>query len=195
MTNEPAALILMYFILPLWLLAGMADWLCHRASHIATTTGAKESLIHILMFAEVGLPLLAALFLKIDALIFAAMIVGFLLHEATTLWDLRYASTARTITPIEQQVHSFLEMIPLTAIICVAVLHWGQFLSLFGAGTEHARFILEWKPEPLPTLYIGSLLGCILLFELLPYFEELLRGLRANDGALIPPKARGAARR
>lgn len=42
-----------------WLVAGFADWLCHRASHIESTTGAKESLIHLLMFAEVGVPLLA----------------------------------------------------------------------------------------------------------------------------------------
>jgi hypothetical protein len=35
--------ILMYFILPLWLVAGFADYLCHRASNIATTSGAKES--------------------------------------------------------------------------------------------------------------------------------------------------------
>ena len=27
--------LLLYFILPLWLLAGFADYLCHRASRIA----------------------------------------------------------------------------------------------------------------------------------------------------------------
>ena len=46
---------LMYVILPLWLLVGIADWLCHRASHIETTSGAKESLIHLLMLGEVGI--------------------------------------------------------------------------------------------------------------------------------------------
>ena len=34
MLNDPVVLILMYFILPLWLAAGFADWLCHRASHV-----------------------------------------------------------------------------------------------------------------------------------------------------------------
>ena len=82
MLSDPTVLILMYFILPVWLLAGFADWLCHRASHIETTTGAKESLIHLLMFAEVGVPLLAAMFLEINALIIAAMIVTFLIHDA-----------------------------------------------------------------------------------------------------------------
>src|SRR5690349_23947212 len=34
--------VLMYFVLPLWLVAGFADYLCHRAAHIETTSGAKE---------------------------------------------------------------------------------------------------------------------------------------------------------
>ena len=54
MLSVPTALILMYFTLLIWLIAGFADWLCHRASHIETTTGAEESLIHPLMFAEVS---------------------------------------------------------------------------------------------------------------------------------------------
>jgi hypothetical protein len=73
----------MYFILPISLLAGFADWLCHRASHIETTTGAKESLILLLMFAKLGGPLLAATFLEVNALIIAAMIMTFFIHEAT----------------------------------------------------------------------------------------------------------------
>ncbi|WP_318011249.1 MULTISPECIES: hypothetical protein [unclassified Mesorhizobium] len=38
--------------------------------------------------------------------------------------------------------------------------------------------------------YIACVMAVILLFELLPYLEELVRGLRANAGRLIPSKAR-----
>ncbi|WP_318012593.1 MULTISPECIES: hypothetical protein [unclassified Mesorhizobium] len=127
-------LILMYFLLPVWLAAGFADWLCHRASHIESTTGAKESLIHLLMFAEVGIPLLAAMFLDVNALIILIMIVTFFVHEATAMWDVSYATTARTVTPIEQHVHSFLEMIPLMGLVSVISLHWGQFLAFPSTG-------------------------------------------------------------
>ncbi|MBZ9984601.1 MULTISPECIES: diguanylate cyclase [unclassified Mesorhizobium] len=190
MLSDPTVLILMYFLLPVWLAAGFADWLCHRASHIESTTGAKESLIHLLMFAEVGIPLLAAMFLDVNALIILVMIVTFFVHEATAMWDVSYATTARTVTPIEQHVHSFLEMIPLMGLVSVISLHWGQFLALFGAGTETARFELVWKSEQLPVTYIACVMGVILIFELLPYLEELVRGLRANAGKLIPSKAR-----
>jgi hypothetical protein len=180
----------MYFILPLWLVAGCADWLCHRASHIERTTGAKESLLHLLMFAELGLPLLAAIFLQINAGIIAIMIVAFFIHEATALWDVSYAVTARDVTPIEQHVHSFLEMIPLMAILFVVSRHWDQFLALFGFGSEAARFGLTWKDPPLPATYVFSIMAVIFLFELIPYIEEFFRGLRANHGALVPPRAR-----
>ncbi|TPL45566.1 diguanylate cyclase [Mesorhizobium sp. B2-4-4] len=190
MLSDPTVLILMYFLLPVWLAAGFADWLCHRASHIESTTGAKESLIHLLMFAEVGIPLLAAMFLDVNALIILIMIVTFFVHEATAMWDVSYATTARTVTPIEQHVHSFLEMIPLMGLVSVISLHWGQFLALFGAGTETARFELVWKSEQLPVTYIACVMAVILIFELLPYLEELVRGLRANAGKLIPSKAR-----
>lgn len=190
MLNDPVVLILMYFILPVWLLAGFADWLCHRATHIETTSGAKESLLHLLMFAELGLPLLAAIFLEINAGIIAIMIAAFFLHEATSLWDVSYAITKRHVPPIEQHVHSFLDVIPLMAILFVITLHWGQFQALFGFGPEIARFDLAWKDEPLPTGYILSIMALIVLFELIPYIEEFFRGLRANHGSLVPPKAR-----
>ena len=190
MLNDPSVLILMYFILPVWLLAGCADWLCHRASHIETTTGAKESMLHLLMFAEIGVPLLAAIFLQINASIIALMIAAFFVHEATALWDVSYAVTARNVTPIEQHIHSFLEMIPLMAILFIVSLHWGQFQALFGFGSETARFDLNWKEEPLPATYVISIMMVILTFELIPYIEEFFRGLRANRGALVPPKAR-----
>ena len=180
MTEDIVRSMLMYFILPLWLAAGFADWLCHRASNIATTSGPKESLLHLLQFAEMGIPILAALFLEINALIIAIMIVCLVLHEATAIWDVRYASATREVTPTEQHVHTFLEMLPLMGLLMIIVLHWRQFLALFGASTEPARWDLVWKQEPLPVVYIAAVLLAVLVFELLPYVEELIRGLRAS---------------
>ena len=172
--------VLMYFILPLWLAAGFADYLCHRAAHIEVTSGYKESLLHLLQFAEVGMPILAALFLEINALVILVMIACFVLHELTAFWDVSYASRTRTVTPIEQHVHSFLEMLPLMALLMIVVLHWPQFLALFGLGNDPARFTLSLKQPPLPWLYTAAVLALVLLFDLLPYLEELARGLRAH---------------
>ncbi len=91
MSAPLAEQLLMYFLLPLWIAVGFADWLCHRRTDIEHTAGTKESFIHLLMFAEVGLPLLAVPFLEVNALIIGLMLVAFLIHEATALWDVSYA--------------------------------------------------------------------------------------------------------
>src|SRR3954464_12208774 len=139
---EVVKFMLMDFVLPLWFLAGLADYLCHRATDIEHTSGAKESVLHLLLFAEMGLPVLAAIFLEINALIIAVMIVCFLLHEATSFWDVSYAAKLRNITPLEQHVHSVLEMLPLIGLLLIVVTHSGQFLALFGLGNEPASFTL-----------------------------------------------------
>ena len=180
MIADPTQTLLLYFIMPVWFIAGFADYLCHRAADIAHTTGPRESLLHLLMFGEIAIPLLMCLFLEINALVFAVMIAAFIAHEATALWDVSYAIDKRYVSPVEQHVHSFLEMIPLMAGSFIAVLHWPQFIALFGFGSEAPRFAIEWKSEPLPVVYIFAVLGAALLLELLPYLEELWRGLRAT---------------
>jgi hypothetical protein len=75
-------------------------------------------------------------------------------------------------------VHSFLEMLPLMGLLIVVILHWQQFLALFGFGREAAEFAVRLKDPPLPWLYVTIILSFVMLFEVLPYLEELVRGLR-----------------
>lgn len=187
---EVTRIFLLYVLLPLWLLSGLADWLCHRAAAIATTSGAKESLIHLLMLAEMGVAALAGLFLEINAIVLAIMLVAFLLHEATSMWDVSYAISRRTVTPFEQHVHSFLEMLPLMALVLLGCLHWPQALAPFGLGAEVADWQLRLKRQPLPTAYLVTVLVLIALVEILPYLEEFHRGRRAGCGRLAPPMGR-----
>ncbi|WP_144639463.1 diguanylate cyclase [Bordetella genomosp. 13] len=172
--------ILLYFIVPLWLLAGVADWFCHRATDIARTAGPAESVLHLLQFTEIGVALLACLLLEINALVFAVMLTCFVLHEATALLDVWYAGKRRYIGAFEQHVHSFLELLPLTAGILVALLHWEAFLSLFGLSDMPADWRIMAKRDPVPLAYVIALLAAATLLEGLPYLEELWRGLRAR---------------
>jgi hypothetical protein len=179
---------LMYFVLPIWLAAGFADWMCHRASRIEITSGPKESLIHLLMFVEVAIPITAAMSFEINSLVILVMIVFWAVHEATAVWEVSYAADKREVTPIEQYVHSYLGVLPLMSLLLVVVLNWSQFLALFGLGSEAPRFAIVEKNPPLPWSYVSAILATVLLFEVLPYMEELIRGLRANHGRLVPPR-------
>lgn len=181
---QATRVLLLYFVVPLWLAAGVADWLCHRRTNIQDTSGPKESLIHLLMLAEMGVPVLAALLLEITAAVLVLMAAAFILHEATALWDVRYAAARREVTPIEQHVHSFLEIVPLMALAFIAVLHWPQVLAVLGLGPEPADWGLRPKRDPLPMRYVVGVLAAVTLLEALPYGEELWRCLCARRGRL-----------
>lgn len=172
--------VLMYFILPLWLMAGFADWLCHRASHIAETSGWKESVIHLVMFVEMAIPVTAAMQFEINALVLWIMLICFLAHEVTAIWDVTFAHDKREITPIEQHVHSYLGVLPFMSLTLVVILNWNQFLSMWGLGPEPARYTLASKVPPLPWSYVLPVLAAVLVLEIIPYVEELIRGLRAK---------------
>jgi hypothetical protein len=178
--------LLIYGIPPIWIAAGFADWLCHRAAKIETNAGAKESLLHLLMLAELGVPTLACLFLEITPQVIALSLASFLVHQATALWDLEYATEHREIAPIEQQVHSFLELNPLMAIAFIAALRWPEVVSSMGADGRGADFGFKLRKRPLPARYVVSVLSAVGLFNGLPYLEELWR-TSARFGATERP--------
>jgi hypothetical protein len=65
---------------------------------------------------------------------------------------------------------------PLTALTCGA------------SSFEPARFTITLRSGPPSWTYVTVMMGLVLLFEVLPYVEELLRGLRAKRGSLVPPQ-------
>src|SRR5438105_3082754 len=59
---------LLYFLMPLWMGAGLLDWYHHRRTKIEETAGTHESLIHTLMMGEIGFPIMVGLFIDVNAL-------------------------------------------------------------------------------------------------------------------------------
>jgi hypothetical protein len=173
---EGARSLLIFFVLPVWMLAGFADYFCHRATSIETTSGAAESILHLTQFTLMGIPITAALFLDTNAGYFLFALVFLILHHAVAAVDLVYANPKRRIAPREQMVHSFLEIMPITAFILLAVLKWPQLLTLIGKGTEPAVFSPTAKLVPLGFIVIT--LASAFFLNLLPYLEELWRCLR-----------------
>lgn len=193
MNHHDATWVLMYIVVPLWFAVGVADWACHRRTRIEATAGPAESLLHILMFVEVGIPLLAALLLEVNALVFAAFLAAFLLHEWTAWMDIRLATSRREVSPFEQQIHSFLEILPLMVIVLLALAYREEFLAMLGLGTASSDFSVRLKQPPLPMPYLLFVASGIVLFVVLPYLEELWRCLRYRRVA-DKPAIHGAQR-
>jgi hypothetical protein len=187
---EPVWNILVYAVLPLWVICGFLDYLCHRASSIEHAAGTRESLIHWLMLSEVMLPLGLAVFFRINALLLGLMLLCLIAHEVTGYFDLKLAMATRKVSVFEHQVHSALEILPLTAILLVMILHWPQTLALIGAGSERAEFFLG--PKQVPRW--GELIppaAAFLILVLLPYSEELLRSLKLRRLSSVSRLSRG----
>jgi hypothetical protein len=181
---DPASLVrpyLLYFILPLWLLAGLADYLLHKRTHIEDTSGTKESVLHALQLGEAGIPVVMGLLFEINSLIIAIMLVALLAHEATALWDVTYAHTRRYIGPLEQHVHSFLEVLPIMAVSFVTVLYWDQLQALLGMGSQPARFAFRPKTDPISPPYLMAFFSAIVIFIVVPYGEELWRCIKSDE--------------
>lgn len=181
--QDMALFLLMYVVFPLWVAAGFADWACHRRTGIAVTSGLKENLLHWVMYAEVGLAMVAVALFEIDAAVLAIVLAVFVLHEATVYWDLNYSSMRRDIGPFEQMVHSFLELLPLTALALLAVLAWPQAMALVHAGDVAPDWSLRAKQEPWPVAYLSAALAAGVLFNGVPLMQETLSCLRQRRPA------------
>jgi hypothetical protein len=175
-----AMILLGFVVIPIWLAMGLADYFCHRTTDIEHTSGTRESVLHLVQFGLVGLPLTAALFLQVNAGLLMVMAVAIMLHHAVAYIDVRYANANRDVLPIEQMIHSFLELLPIAAFLLLVAVQFGQVQALFGMGAQHADFAIRLRNPPLPAWYVGSVLLTALLANFGPYIEELIRCVRAD---------------
>lgn len=177
----PAALLwgfLGYVVFPLWLVAGAADFACHARTDIAHTSGVGESVLHLLQTAQMGLPILAILFLEVDASVLLLAFVASVAHTATAYWDLSYTAPLRRISALEQFVHAFLIILPLTGLAVIVLLHWPQARSLLAPLS--ADWSLRLRAPGFETALIAGVLAASFAIVVAPGLMELRRTLRAR---------------
>ena len=170
--------LILWLILPAWIAAGFLDWICHRRSHIERRCGPWETLFHLLLLGEAGIAIVLALFLELNEPILATIAVCYVIHEITVYVDLRYAHARRDISPAEQRVHEFMTAMPFAALCLIAVLHWDDLRNLVANPSAIWSEPIRTKADPLPMGQVVGILLAVFLANLIPYFEELLRGLR-----------------
>ncbi|GAB7029627.1 diguanylate cyclase [Streptomyces sp. NPDC021749] len=170
---------LLYGVLPLWLVPSVADWAMHRRTRIEDTTGVRESAVHALMLTEAGVPLAMGLLARINPLVLTVMGGAALAHAATALWDVSLADGERELHPVEQHIHSFLEVLPLTALAFLCTLHADQTRAALRGGRGPDDWKLRPKEKPLSARYLAGLGLGVGACVVLPYAEEMTRCVRA----------------
>ncbi|HET8746558.1 MAG TPA: hypothetical protein VFM98_13205 [Ramlibacter sp.] len=160
--EDVAQRVLMAGLVPLWILAGLVDWACHRRTRIERTSGLRENVFHWVLLAEGGVALVATALLQPGPALLAIVLAAFAAHELTTYVELRYTAPRREIRPFEQMVHSFMELLPLGLFALLAVLAAGE------------------QPTRWPAGYLFVVGIAVLVLNVLPLAEESWRCARAR---------------
>jgi hypothetical protein len=177
-TNQLLINLILYGLLPLWGITGFIDWCCHRATHIETTSGLKESLIHSAMGAQLGIPIVLSIMFYINVSVLLICIAAWLLHEFIAHWDVHYSAPKREISIWEVHVHNYMATIPLYLLMLIVVMNWEMFMNLITFNWEgHMQFQRMATPHGSP-VYLKYYLLFMAITCGLPYVEENFRCLR-----------------
>jgi hypothetical protein len=157
-----------WVLYPTWLLAGAGDYFAHRQTEIARTSGATESWMHLAQLACIAAAFCSAVLFEISLVIWTWMLVAVLLHSYLAYIDVSYTEGRRFISPFEQHVHGYLDVIPLVAVALLGIVYWPQIAAggpQVDMRDSAAQGVLLWS--------FGILAG-------VPVVEELIRTLRAH---------------
>lgn len=167
---DAANTLLLAVVYPAWVLAGLADWACHRATGIARTSGLRENVFHWVMFAQMGVAVVLVLVFEPTSALMLVLLVLWALHQLTVWFELRDTVPRREVRPAEQMVHSLLEILPLAGVALLTAGHWERM----------GDWSLRLRDAPLPPAVLAGVLGASLLLNALPLAEETVRCLRAR---------------
>ena len=178
-TNQLLINLILYGILPLWGVAGFIDWCCHRATRIEKTSGLKESLIHSLMGAQLGIPIILVLTFQVNVLILLICLIAWSSHELVAHWDVHYSAPLRRISIWEVHVHNYLATIPLYLLMLIMVLNWDVVTKMLTLDWGGQFSLTLSEIQQVTPAYLRGYLASMAVLCAFPYLEENIRCLRA----------------
>jgi hypothetical protein len=101
-------------------------------------------------------------------------------HSATALYDVALATEKREVRPIEQHIHSFPEVLPLSGITSTGYLYADEVRAALRGGRGPDDWKLLPRDWPLSAAYLAGLDVVTGAGVVLPYAEELRRCSRAQ---------------
>lgn len=113
----------------LWLCAGLFDFLCHRRTDLPRTSGVAESSLHLVQLALIGAAVVFGLLFETGRTVAAVLLALVAAHAVVGYMDTRVAFRRRTLLPVEQHLHSVLDMAPIIALAWLVAATWPAAVS------------------------------------------------------------------
>lgn len=158
----------------LWTIAGALDFACHRATNLPATSGVKESKLHLVQLALCGSGAVMWMAFEPNAGLASLLAVIVLVHAWAGYRDTRAAFlSGRTITPIEQHIHSVLDIAPWVALAATAWIAWRAPVT---------EWPLTLRQNPLPVSTWAMVLVPALVLCVLPALLEFRNAWRVAHG-------------
>jgi hypothetical protein len=167
---DPRSMLLgfvIWVLYPAWLLAGAGDYFAHRQTDIARTSRSTESWLHLAQLTCIAAAFVAAVLFEITLAVWIWMLAAVVLHSLLAFIDVSYTDGRRFISPFEQHVHGYLDVIPLVAVALLGIANWPQI----AAGG------LELTARDPSTQGQSLLLWSFGVLAVVPTIEELIRTL------------------
>ncbi|RNF83306.1 hypothetical protein [Montanilutibacter psychrotolerans] len=147
--------LLAYVVYLVWLAAGGLDFVCHRRTRLAYTSGVHESSLHLVQLALIGAGVLLWLTVAITLPVLCVLSSIVIAHAVVGYLDTRQAYARRDIRPIEQHLHSVLDIAPIAALCWAA--------SGMQADSMSWSAIELRTPPASPNLWLGVLVPAVVL--------------------------------
>jgi hypothetical protein len=140
-----------------WLSAGLCDFLCHRRADLPHTSGVAESVTHLLQLALLGAAIVVGLAFETGRATTLLLIALVAAHALIGYIDTRIAfGRRRTILPVEQHIHSVLDMAPIIALAWLVTRTWPAAVQ--------GGWDIAWRTPALPMgTWIAVLLPAVVL--------------------------------
>ena len=157
-----------------WLAAGLGDFLCHWRTDLPHTSGVAESITHLLQLALLAIAVVLALALEVgpgSALLLLALVIA---HAVVGYIDSQIAfRTRRMVKPVEQHLHSVLDMAPLIGFTWLLITTWPASID--------AGWTLQLRQPALPVeLWLAMLVPPVVLC-VVPALLEFRAALAARQ--------------
>ena len=123
--DMPLELRLAFLAYLAWLVVGLGDFLCHWRTDLPHTSGVAESTTHLLQLVLLAIAVALGLAFEVNLAV-ALLLLGLVIaHAAVGYWDTRIAfRRRRVLLPIEQHIHSVLDMAPMIGFAWLVISAW-----------------------------------------------------------------------